>query len=89
MTLKDQVKHGVDFLCALPASVKTLLDSVSIASIIATFASWLPSAAALLSVIWTGIRIYETRTVQRLLGKDRRHRVDDVTEELERANDER
>lgn len=85
MTLKDQVKHGLDFLCALPDSVKTLLDSVSIASIIATFASWLPSAAALLSIVWTGIRIYETRTVQRLLGKEY-HRQGDVSPELKRAN---
>jgi hypothetical protein len=29
----------------------------------------LPAVAALFTIIWTGIRIYETDTVQRLLGK--------------------
>jgi len=44
-------------------------DILSIGVVLATLASWLPSAAALLTIVWTLIRIYETRTVQRLLGK--------------------
>lgn len=32
-----------------------------------TVTGWLPYAAALLAVIWWAIRIYETRTVQRIL----------------------
>jgi hypothetical protein len=31
----------------------------------------LPSIAALFTIVWTGIRIYETDTVQRLLGKEK------------------
>jgi hypothetical protein len=31
--------------------------------------SWLPAVAALLSIIWTLLRIYESKTVQGLLGK--------------------
>jgi len=30
----------------------------------------LPPMAALFTLVWTAIRIYETKTVQRLLGKD-------------------
>lgn len=85
MMVKDHFKHRIDFLINLPSSVKTFLDSVSIASIIATFAAWLPAIATLLSILWTLIRIYETRTVQRLLGKEY-HRQGDVSPELERAN---
>jgi chromate transport protein ChrA len=44
-------------------------DILSIGVVLATLASWLPSAAALLTIVWTLIRIYETRTVQRLLGR--------------------
>jgi hypothetical protein len=29
----------------------------------------LPAVAALLSIIWTALRIYESKTVQKLLGK--------------------
>lgn len=53
---------------------KIIADAFSIATIVATFFNWLPHIAALLSVIWMLIRIYETPTVQRLLkGKDRRN----------------
>lgn len=42
-------------------------DAVSITTIIATIAGWLPAVAALLSIIWTLIRIYETNTIQALM----------------------
>jgi hypothetical protein len=44
--------------------VKHWLDSASIAAALAAWAAWLPPAAAFVSLIWTLIRIYETRTVQ-------------------------
>lgn len=44
-------------------------DILSIGVVLATLASWLPSIAAIFTIIWTAIRIYETRTVQNLLGR--------------------
>lgn len=44
-------------------------DIVSVSVVIATLAQILPSIAALFTVIWTAIRIYETATVQGWLGK--------------------
>ena len=44
-------------------------DAVSIGVTFATIVQWLPAVAALLTIVWTAIRIYETRTIQRLLGK--------------------
>ena len=38
---------------------KAILDAVSIGNVIATITGWLPAFAALLSIVWTGIRIYE------------------------------
>jgi len=32
--------------------------------------NWLPAFAALWTIIWTTIRIYETKTVQKWLKKD-------------------
>ena len=50
-------------------AVKQIADGVSIITVVGTLAGLLPSIAALFTVIWTGIRIYETATVQRWLGK--------------------
>lgn len=48
---------------------KNVLDAASIVTGIATLAGWLPELAALFTIIWTLIRIYETKTVQRWLGR--------------------
>ena len=42
-----------------------LVDSLSIGVMIGTIAQYLPAVAALFTIVWTGIRIYETKTVQR------------------------
>jgi hypothetical protein len=47
---------------------KYLLDGVSLAAAVASLFAWLPPLAAFVSLVWTCIRIYETRTVQRWLG---------------------
>lgn len=52
--------------------IKHFFDGLSIVGTIATLAGWLPHIAALLSVIWGAIRIYETKTVQGLLNRGRK-----------------
>ena len=47
--------------------LKVVGDGLSIGTVIATLAGWLPALAALASLIWSAIRIYETDTVQRAL----------------------
>lgn len=54
----------------LPDSLKHLFDATSIITLLGTLASVLPAVATVLTIMWTSIRIYETRTVQRLLGRD-------------------
>jgi len=51
-------------------STKTLIDGLSVVTVIGTIGEMLPPLAALFTLVWTAIRIYETKTVQRLLGKD-------------------
>ena len=53
----------------LSEGAKLTGDVLSIATVLGTLAQWLPAIAALFTVVWTGIRIIETDTVQRLLGK--------------------
>ena len=50
-------------------TLKQCGDIASVAIVVATIADWLPAVAALLTVVWTAIRIWETRTVQGLLGR--------------------
>jgi hypothetical protein len=51
---------------------KTIIDVSSITVVLATLVEWLPAAAALASLIWSIIRIYETETVQRWVGRCRK-----------------
>jgi hypothetical protein len=46
---------------------KTLIDVGSYAIVGATLVEWLPAAAAILSIVWTIIRLLETDTVKRWL----------------------
>ena len=48
---------------------KHLIDGVSVATVMGTLMSWLPAIAALFTIIWTAIRIYESKTVQGWLKK--------------------
>ena len=52
--------------------LKHLGDVVSVGTVIATLAAWLPPLAALFTIVWTAIRIYETQTVQRFLNRFRK-----------------
>ena len=52
-----------------PEAAKHVMDVVSVGTGVASLAGIIPSIAALLTIIWTGIRIYETETVQKILGR--------------------
>jgi len=51
-------------------TVKYVVDALSFLTVIGTLVEMLPSIAALFTIIWTGIRIWETNTVQRWVKKD-------------------
>lgn len=48
-------------------STKTLVDTASVATVVGTLAGILPAIAALFTIVWTCIRIYESRTIQDFL----------------------
>jgi hypothetical protein len=50
-------------------TVKYLTDGASILTVVGTLSGFLPGVAAVFTIVWTGIRIYETDTVQNLLKK--------------------
>jgi hypothetical protein len=55
----------------LDESVKHIVDGLSVVTVLGTLVNMLPSIAAGFTIVWTGIRIWETDTVQRLFGRKR------------------
>lgn len=53
----------------IDTTAKAVGDVASIATVVGTLTNVLPAIAALFTIIWTAIRIYETDTVQKMLGK--------------------
>lgn len=50
-------------------TVKHAVDALSIVTVVGTLVDMLPSIAAIFTIVWTAIRIYETDTVQSLFGR--------------------
>lgn len=50
-------------------NLKQAADVGAVATTIGTVTGYLPSIAALVAIIWTVIRIYETQTVQSIVRK--------------------
>ena len=48
--------------------VKHIVDALSIMTVLGTLVNILPAIAAILSIIWSVIRIYESKTVQGWIG---------------------
>ena len=46
---------------------KEIIDGAAASTARMTLAAWLPPVASLFTVIWLGLRIYESDTVQKLI----------------------
>lgn len=62
MSLKDHLDEGT----------KHVLDGLSLVTVLGTLMDWLPAVAAILSIIWTSLRIYESATVQEWIKRAKR-----------------
>lgn len=50
-------------------ATKHAVDALSVITVLGTLMETLPAIAALFTIIWTAIRIWETRTVQAFMKK--------------------
>ena len=50
--------------------IKHVVDALSLVTVLGTLIDMLPSVAAVFTIVWTAIRIYETKTVQGWMGKN-------------------
>jgi hypothetical protein len=56
----------------LTEGTKHVLDGLSLVTVLGALMDMLPAIAALFTIIWTGIRIYETKTVQGWINRAKR-----------------
>ena len=56
-------------------TAKHVVDVVSVSTTVGALLGWLPAVAALLTIIWTAIRIWETPTLQKIFAKKRARRA--------------
>ena len=52
-------------------SVKTVVDAVAVTTTASALFGWLPPIVAILTLVWTAIRIYETETVQKFVNRNK------------------
>jgi len=50
-------------------TTKEMLDVAAASTAVLSMAAWLPPTASILTILWLGIRIYESDTVQSILGR--------------------
>tara|TARA_B110000238_G_scaffold170477_1_gene187876 strand:- start:79 stop:255 length:177 start_codon:yes stop_codon:yes gene_type:complete len=48
---------------------KEVIDIAAASTGVLTMISWLPPTASLFTIIWLGIRIYESETIQKLVNR--------------------
>tara|TARA_R110000824_G_C15062424_1_gene662559 strand:- start:271 stop:462 length:192 start_codon:yes stop_codon:yes gene_type:complete len=58
-----------DTTAQIVQGVKQVGDITAVGLTVATIFKWLPAMAALLTIIWTAVRIYETDTVQKIINR--------------------
>lgn len=57
-------------LSDIEEETKQVIDVAAASTGVLSLVAWLPPIASLLTIIWLGIRIYESKTVQKLINKD-------------------
>jgi FtsH-binding integral membrane protein len=50
-------------------TAKSTVDAISVVTVVGTLTEVLPAVAALFTIIWTALRIWETETVKKLTGR--------------------
>lgn len=58
-------------LSDIEEETKQVMDIAAASTGVLSLVAWLPPVASLLTIIWLGIRIYESETIQKLIHKDK------------------
>lgn len=61
----------------LSESTKHVVDALSVFTVLGTLIEMLPSIAAAFTIVWTGIRIWETDTVRGWTGRGKSNAINE------------
>jgi hypothetical protein len=67
-------------------SIRLAIDGVAAGGIVGSFLSILPPIAAVLSIVWFSIQIYESKTFQEWRRRRRERRIARLREAIDRLN---
>ncbi len=56
-------------------TTKEVLDVAAASTAVLSMAAWLPPTASILTILWLGIRIYESDTVQSLVNGTKKDKI--------------
>ena len=59
------------------SEAKTVADAAAVVTTVGTMMEFLPALASIFTIIWLGIRIWESPTVQGMVGKVRKKDASD------------
>lgn len=62
----------------LSEHTKTAVDALSVVTVLGALVNALPAIAALFTIVWTALRIWETETVRRWTGRRKASRPSEV-----------
>lgn len=68
---------SADMKHELSESSKHIVDALSVVTVLGTLVEMLPSIAAVFTIVWTSIRIWETATVRGWTGRSNKNAVDE------------
>lgn len=52
--------------------IKSVMDTTSLGVLVGSMVELLPAISAVFTIVWIGIRIYETDTVQKIFKRDKK-----------------
>ena len=67
---------SADMKHELSESSKHIVDALSVVTVLGTLVEMLPSIAAVFTIVWTSIRIWETDTVRNWTGRSNTDAID-------------
>lgn len=61
----DQLSGVIEYMDT--ENIKQTVDAISMVTVVGTLVDVLPALAAIFTIVWTAIRIYETKTIQKFI----------------------
>jgi hypothetical protein len=63
------MEPAVNMKHEISEGTKHVVDALSVVTVVGTLVEFLPAVAAIFTIVWTGIRIWETDTIKSWTGR--------------------